>query len=540
MIINTIAVGNAQEAYIEKRINKNLNVISSDDNNKGKTIIIQSLMYCLGNEPVFPSTFKFKEYYYIIQFEHEKTLYTLSRKKDTFVLYVEGSILIFDNVSELKRYWTKNIFPLPQIIKNNIKKIVDPQLFNQIFFVGQDKKDSSNIANKGYYSKKDFYNMLYAYAGIAEKGLTAEELSSEKVKLKNLKEEKKTLLKKHKILNSKKEPIKYISKHSDQKDFEEKIKQINKIKDSLVELKNLRKRTMNRRVKYEVTLKELRSLNRNISTGELQCLDCNSSHIGYISSSDKNFTFDVSTTEVRGQIIDSIKEKIASYTEELDKQTSEINLYQLQIQNLLDEESISLESIVLYKDDLTNIKTVEKELAILDDKIIEITSSLKLTEASDNDTIEKQNSFINKIIDEMHYVYKQIDPNGTLLFEDIFTKKNEVFSGSEATEFHLSKIYALAKVLQHPYPIVIDSFRAEDLSTERENVVINLFNQLENQIIFTTTLKKEEIGKYNYLNTLNHIDYSFHKPSKILKKKFVSEFNELAKKFMINIDSNQF
>ncbi|EGT2123111.1 hypothetical protein I2K84_002814, partial [Listeria monocytogenes] len=59
MIINTIAVGNAQEAYIEKRINKNLNVISSDDNNKGKTIIIQSLMYCLGNEPVFPSTFKF-------------------------------------------------------------------------------------------------------------------------------------------------------------------------------------------------------------------------------------------------------------------------------------------------------------------------------------------------------------------------------------------------------------------------------------------------------------------------------------------------
>lgn len=190
MIINTIAVGNAQEAYIEKRINKNLNVISSDDNNKGKTIIIQSLMYCLGNEPVFPSTFKFKEYYYIIQFEHEKTLYTLSRKKDTFVLYVEGSILIFDNVSELKRYWTKNIFPLPQIIKNNIKKIVDPQLFNQIFFVGQDKKDSSNIANKGYYSKKDFYNMLYAYAGIAEKGLTAEELSSEKVKLKNLKEEK--------------------------------------------------------------------------------------------------------------------------------------------------------------------------------------------------------------------------------------------------------------------------------------------------------------------------------------------------------------
>lgn len=128
MIIKKIAVGNSQEAYIEKRINENLNVISSDDNNKGKTIIIQSLMYCLGSAPVFPSSFKFKKYYYIIEFEHNETLYTLSRKNDTFVLYVKKSILIFDNVSELKRYWTKNIFPLPQIVKDSTKRIVQSNI----------------------------------------------------------------------------------------------------------------------------------------------------------------------------------------------------------------------------------------------------------------------------------------------------------------------------------------------------------------------------------------------------------------------------
>ncbi|ENZ5625265.1 hypothetical protein ACGWZA_000380 [Enterococcus hirae] len=538
MIIKTIAVGNSQEAYIEKRINEHLNVISSDDNNKGKTIIIQSLMYCLGSEPVFPSSFKFKKYYYIIEFEHEKTLYTLYRKNDTFVLYVKKSILIFDNVSELKRYWTKNIFPLPQIVKDSIKRIVDPELFNQIFFVGQDKKDSSNIANKGFYSKKDFYNMLYDYAGIGEIGLTTEELNIEKEKLKKLKEEKKALLKKHKILNSKKEPINYISKHSDRVALEEKIKQVEKVKDILIELKNLRNRTMNRRAKYEITLKELRSLNRNISTGELQCLDCNSTHIGYVSSSDANFTFDVSTTEVRGQIIESINEKINSYSEELDKQTSEINMYQLQLQNLLSDESISIESIVLYKDDVSDIAIVEKELATLEGQISEITSSLKLNNKNNVDIIEKQNLFISKIISEMNSVYKQIDPSGTLTFDDIFTKRNEVFSGSEATEFHISKMYALAKILPHQYPIVIDSFRAEDLSTDREKIVINLFNQLTNQVIFTTTLKKEEIGKYDFHESLNHIDYSYHEPSKILRNEFSQEFHEIASKLMINITSN--
>lgn len=537
MIIKTIAVGNSQEAFIERRINEHLNVISSDDNNKGKTIIIQSLMYCLGSEPVFPSSFKFKNYYYIIEFDHDETLYTLSRKNDIFILHTQKSILIFDNVSEFKRYWTKTIFPLPQIVKDNIKRIVDPELFNQIFFVGQDKKDSSNVANKGFYTKKDFYNMLFDYAGLGENGLTAEEISIEKQKLKKLKEEKKALLKKHKILNSKKDPINYISKHSDRIALEEKIKQIEKVKNILINLKNLRNRTINRRVKYDITLKELRSLNRNISTGELQCLDCNSKHIGYVSSSDTNFTFDVSTTEVRGQIIDSINEKINSYSEEIEKQTSQINIYQSQLQSLLSDETISIESIVLYKEDVSDISIVEEELTALDEKISDITSSLKLSEKNNSNNIEKQNLFISEMIDEMNSVYKQIDPNGTLIFDDLFTKKNEVFSGSEATEFHLSKIYALAKVLPHPYPIVIDSFRAEDFSTDREQIVIDLFNQLTNQIIFTTTLKKEEFGKYNHLKSLNHIDYSYHEPSKILKNEFSEEFQKIASTLMIDITS---
>ncbi|PAK32356.1 hypothetical protein CHI08_26500, partial [Peribacillus simplex] len=55
---------------------------------------------------------------------------------------------------------------LPIITKNNFTRIVDPELYLQVFFVGQDKKDTSNIANKGLYNKDDFKNMLYSLAGI--------------------------------------------------------------------------------------------------------------------------------------------------------------------------------------------------------------------------------------------------------------------------------------------------------------------------------------------------------------------------------------
>lgn len=39
MIIRAVYIGNSEEAYINKEFKEGLNIISSDDNNKGKTIV---------------------------------------------------------------------------------------------------------------------------------------------------------------------------------------------------------------------------------------------------------------------------------------------------------------------------------------------------------------------------------------------------------------------------------------------------------------------------------------------------------------------
>lgn len=64
MIIKKMAVGNKDEAFVENDFNEGVNIISSDDNNKGKTIVIQSMMYALGNDPTFPTSFDYKSYYH--------------------------------------------------------------------------------------------------------------------------------------------------------------------------------------------------------------------------------------------------------------------------------------------------------------------------------------------------------------------------------------------------------------------------------------------------------------------------------------------
>ena len=57
MKIKKVAFGNTDEAFIESRFRTILNIIFSNNNNRGKTLLMQGLMYSLGYESIFPSTF---------------------------------------------------------------------------------------------------------------------------------------------------------------------------------------------------------------------------------------------------------------------------------------------------------------------------------------------------------------------------------------------------------------------------------------------------------------------------------------------------
>lgn len=194
MKILKVAVVNSNEAFIESGFFEGVNIISSDDNNKGKTIVIQSMMCALGNDPTFPTSFEYQKYYYYVEFEEREKIYQICRSGDGFVLKRAASVLIFDNVSELKRYWNKHISPLPSIIKNQLSRIVDPVLFVQLFFVGQDKKDTSNITHYGFYNKQDYIEMLYAYAGLGKELLSQEKIDQIKSRISILSDEKKSFI----------------------------------------------------------------------------------------------------------------------------------------------------------------------------------------------------------------------------------------------------------------------------------------------------------------------------------------------------------
>lgn len=151
---------------------------------------------------------------------------------------------------------------------------------------------------------------------------------------------------------------------------------------------------------------------------------------------------------------------------------------------MMNDEEITLEALIELKEQIFSASDAELRILEIGQEIKELQSKLSVSETSSEQTKNKREAVINVILKEMNTLYKAIDPNGNLVFERLFTKKDEVFSGSESTIFHVVKMFALQKVLGHNWPIIIDSFRAEDLSTGKEKKVIEKYKELDNQIIF--------------------------------------------------------
>lgn len=535
MIIRKVAIGNSDEAFIEEKFSNGLNILLSNDNNKGKTIIIQSMLYALGNKPIFPDSFNYKDFIYYLEFEHDDKEYIIVRSGDEYILKYANRIGVFEGASELKRFWSNNIFPLPIIQFNGDKRIVDMELFVQLFFVGQDGKDTSTIFNSGFYHKDDFKNMLLSYSGNFVSEITSDEIKKLKDKIKELKSRRKEKLNLSKFYKIVAVAPEYLSKIKDRDAFDKRVAEIEFITDEITEIKKRRNKLAVKKSLWSSTLKELNSLNRDIKVGELRCMDCNSTHIAYKAKSRSKYSFDVSTPVMRKQIIESINENILDYVEEIKKLDFEIQNLQKELNSLMDNEDITVENIIAYKAGFKSFEATEQIIDKIDKELEQCQAYLKEGMEFSKEAEKEREKFYEQFMFLMNQKKKQIDTDDEKEYNDLFTKKGTVVSGSEETVFYVSKLLAIAEITGHNCPIIMDSFRAEDLSTEKEKRVLGLFSKLSNQSILTTTLKTEEIGKYERMKNVNIIDYSDHRTNKLLNKEDLERFCQLLKNLYIEL-----
>ncbi|WP_197026296.1 hypothetical protein [Aeromonas dhakensis] len=166
MLIRKMAFGNESEAFIEDRFINGVNIIYSDDNNRGKTLVMQGLMFSLGYDAIFPSSFDYKNYYFYSEIIIDNSVYHFLRKKNSISIKNDDSIQIFNSISEARYFLDRFVFKIPRIIKDNRTTLVDLSLLYEIFFAGQDNRSPSGLISKGQFNKFDYKNMVYELANI--------------------------------------------------------------------------------------------------------------------------------------------------------------------------------------------------------------------------------------------------------------------------------------------------------------------------------------------------------------------------------------
>jgi conserved hypothetical protein len=126
-----------------------------------------------------------------------------------------------------------------------------------------------------------------------------------------------------------------------------KSPKVRKYNEELGAYKRERNREENRKDKLEELLRELNSLNREMKTGNIYCAECGSNKISF---KNHDFHFELSNTEVRNQILSSIKFQIEISEDEINELEIKINTLQGKLKELLINTPVELKGILLYSE----------------------------------------------------------------------------------------------------------------------------------------------------------------------------------------------
>ena len=230
---------------------------------------------------------------------------------------------------------------------------------------------------------------------------------------------------------------------------------------------------------------------------------------------------------MRTQIIDSLEDRISGIEDDLHSVTRQLRSAQEVLDDLLEAKpEVTLADIMVCKDDFLNARDIDTQIRQNQDEMDRIDKMLSNDRDVSRELRSRREEFRKELLSSMNYARKFISGNPSETdYTELFTTQANVLSGSDGTIYFAARLYAIAKVLNHGMPLLIDSFRADDLSSDREDRLLDLLSRLTNQMILTTTIKREEgSSKYAEDNRVQAIDYSDHTINKLLSSQFNEEF----------------
>lgn len=323
----------------------------------------------------------------------------------------------------------------------------------------------------------------------------------------------------------------YVDKYGDSSQFDSFRIKVKKLHNEIVEYKKRRNLEYNRKEKLESLVQELNSLNREIEQGNVICAKCGSDKIIYKS---KGMSFEVSNSYVRKQVLSSIAYQISQKEEIIREYSYQLQQLQDELKKIQQEVPVELHRILLFSEIILSEIDYDNKLKDLCEQLEVLQANDKSISDSAKEAKQKCKEMKEDIVSRMNKLYREVDPQGRTFFDDIFTKRDETYSGSEEQEYYYSRVLAINYYFNYSYPLLIDCYRSDEISSQKEDIMIKNFISRKKQVIITSTLKKEEYtaNKYDqYKGNANVIDYSNNESSKLLQSQYIARLGAIVESF---------
>lgn len=144
---------------------------------------------------------------------------------------------------------------------------------------------------------------------------------------------------------------------------------------------------------------------------------------------------------------------------------------------------IELREVLLYSETILSEINLDNKLIDLKQRLEEFKQNNIENDKNEKEAKNKCKEMKNNIVYYMNNLYKKVDPKGRIIFDDIFTKKDETYSESEEQEYYYSRVLALNDYFKHSYPLIIDCYRSGEISSNKEDIMINMLIKLKLLII---------------------------------------------------------
>lgn len=523
-----------------------VNIITSSDNQVGKSTLMKSLYYTLGAEVFFAERFKVKTKVHILEFSVNDNTYECIRYNDIVVVRKNKNLTVKCTSATQLSEALKEIFGFSIFIENKQNEyVLAPPVYYFIpYYIDQDNgwvKDINSFDKLSQFNKDKRDTIYYYHLGILNdnyskcliemKKLTAEINDYKKkqneimallqyirnnltkidltLNLESMEIEKKELLKKYKeysfdLNNVRREILEYQEEvfkiDNIIANLESTVKESNNIKKHLkhefdIECPYCKKN-------FEVQAKDILKINYNIEDLQKTKLEM------------------LSMREKVSNKIDYLKKKFVSFEERL----NEIENNKINVDNTFDE-FLKYKGLQETRKQL-NTQLVENNSVLMssDEELKQIKKSLKDWKKKIKDANDKYREILT--INLMEFNTKENE-----LPKNINIGTGIIASGSGQIRVNLARVYSFLEVLLEyneeglKFPLVIDSPKGGEQSTSNSELILELITQtknIENQIILATidfdSFYKGDLSKFNKItlenkeyNLLSQKDYTKYK-----------------------------